>query len=275
MIHIENHLENHTFGFIGTGVMGNALLAAAVQTIPPAHIIVTDISREKYEAAAARFGCAVCASDSELAQKSDIIVLAVKPAQIPSTIEHIAPELTGKILVSIAAGVPLASLARYTLGCGVVAIIRIMPNLPATIGEGMLALSSLDLPCSQHAVALVKEALKAAGVIEEVDESLMDCVTGISGSGPAYACMFIEALADAAVLLGMPRKQAYLYAAQTLKGAASLALQPDTHPAALKDAVCSPAGTTIEAVRVLEAKGFRSAVIEAAIAAAEKSSQIG
>ncbi|MDR2491171.1 MAG: pyrroline-5-carboxylate reductase [Spirochaetaceae bacterium] len=268
-------LETYSFGFIGAGVMGSALLAAAVKTIPASKITVTDISHEKYESAAAQFGCKTGASNREVVQKTDIIFLAVKPDQIPSTIAHIAPELSGKILVSIAAGVSLSALAKYTAGCDVAAIIRIMPNLPATIGEGMLALSALESSCSRHAAALVKEALKAAGVIEEVDERLMDCVTGISGSGPAYACLFIEALADAAVLLGMPRQQAYLHAAQTLKGAAALVLESHKHPAALKDAVCSPAGTTIEAVRVLEAKGFRSAVIEAAIAAAKKAAQRG
>ena len=263
-------IETCAIGFIGTGIMGSALLAAAAKTIPASKIIAADASRQKLEEAAAQYGCAIAESNSEAAHKSDIIFLAVKPAQITATIQEIAHELTGKILVSIAAGVSLAALAESAGDSHPEAIIRVMPNLPATVGEGMLALAAHKTPGAAGAVLLVKEALKAAGTVEEVNESLMDCVTGISGSGPAYAFMFIEALADAAVLLGMPRKQAYVYAAQTLKGAASLALHAHKHPGELKDDVCSPAGTTIEAVRVLEQKGFRSAVIEAAIASAKK-----
>jgi pyrroline-5-carboxylate reductase len=267
-------IETCTLGFIGTGVMGSALLASAAKIIPASRITVSDVSRKKCEDAASQFGISIASCNSEAAQKSDIVFLAVKPAQIPLTIKEIARELHGKILVSIAAGVSLASLAEYASDSLACAIIRVMPNLPAIAGEGMFALSAQKTPAAERAVLLVKDALKGAGTVEEIDESLMDCVTAISGSGPAYAFVFIEALADAAVLLGMPRKQAYLYAAQTLKGAAALALQTQKHPGELKDDVCSPSGTTIEAVRVLEQKGFRSAVIEAAIASAKKAGAI-
>jgi pyrroline-5-carboxylate reductase len=261
-------------GFIGAGMMGGALLEAAAKTIPAVRIFVTDDVREKAEAAADKFGCAAAASNIGLTEKCDIVFLCVKPAQIPSVAKEISRGLSqGKILVSIAAGVTLDALKGYTDGqTGAARIIRLMPNLPATVGEGMIALcAGDDEGGTKAAVSLVKETLKEAGRIEEIPESLMDAVVAVSGSGPAYAFMFIEALADAGVLLGMPRKQAYFYAAQTLLGAAKLALESGRHPGDLKDAVCSPAGTTIEAVRVLEQKGFRSAVVEAAFVAGNKS----
>ena len=149
-----------------------------------------------------------------------------------------------------------------------------MPNMPAQISEGMTALC-YKCDISESELSEVISLIEATGKVEVVDEKLMDCVTAVSGSGPAYAFMFIEAMADAAVKLGMPRKQAYTYAAQTLKGAATMALQDERNPAALKDAVCSPGGTTIEAVAALEKYGFRNAVIEAVTAAHDKSVAMG
>jgi pyrroline-5-carboxylate reductase len=272
-------LDSVAVGFIGTGMMGGALLEAAAKTVPANRIVVADSAREKAEAIAGTFGCAVAGSNIELADKCDVIFLCVKPHQIPSVAKEIArafsPEkpLSGKIVVSIAAGVTLAALTEYAGGQSCAArIIRLMPNLPTTAGEGMVALcANGDDGGTKTAVSLVKETLKEAGRVEEIPESLMDAVVAVSGSGPAYAFMFIEALADAGVFLGMPRNQAYSYAAQTLLGAAKLALESGRHPGDLKDAVCSPSGTTIEAVRVLEQRGFRSAVIEAALAAGNKS----
>jgi len=158
--------------------------------------------------------------------------------------------------------------------------VRLMPNLPASVMAGMIALARdkenvLITDVYSERVAFVKDFLSEAGKIEEVPETLMDAVTAVSGSGPAYGFMFIEALADAAVKLGMPRNQAYVYAAQTLKGAAEMVLQTGTHPAMLKDGVCSPAGTTIAAVAKLEECGFRNAVIAATEAAYEKSVSLG
>ncbi|MDR1786457.1 MAG: pyrroline-5-carboxylate reductase [Spirochaetaceae bacterium] len=268
-----NTLDTLTVGFIGVGMMGGALLQAASRAIPGDRIIVSDKDPEKTAAAARQTGCAAAPSNLETARKSHVLFLAVKPAQIPQTLAEIRGEIPGKILVSIAAGVSLERLRDYGAPSEPKAFIRLMPNLPATIGEGMIALSSLG--AGRDSVDTVKALLAGAGVVEEVDEHLMDCVTAVSGSGPAYAFMFIEALADAAVLLGMGRKQAYVYAAQTLRGAAGMALQSGRHPGDLKDAVCSPSGTTIEAVRVLEARGFRSAVIEAAIGSAKKSMEMG
>ena len=153
-------------------------------------------------------------------------------------------------------------------------MIRIMPNIPAIYKEGMTALCAEE-EISDDDVKIVTELLSSSGKVERVSEKLMDGVTAISGSGPAYGFMFIEALADAAVKFGIPRKQAYVYAAQTLKGAATMALEDERSISELKDAVCSPAGTTIDAVVALEANGFRNAVIQGAVAAYNKSASMG
>lgn len=197
--------------------------------------------------------------------------MAVKPAFVKEALEEIKDALEkDTVIISMAAGVSLSQLREYLAA----KYIRIMPNTPAKICEGMTALCCGEDVC-QESVCEVTSLLEAAGKVEKVDEKLMDCVTAVSGSGPAYAFMFIEAMADAAVKFGMPRKQAYIYAAQTLKGAASMVLQEEQNPAALKDAVCSPAGTTIEAVAALEKYGFRNAVIEAVTAAHDKSVAMG
>jgi pyrroline-5-carboxylate reductase len=277
------NLSQCKIGFIGAGVMGSALIASCAKVISTKNIIIADVSERRAELVAESYGCMFTASNIDLVKKSDIIFLAVKPSQIQCVATEITQELSNKILVSIAAGITLSALQQYTVlppagFVAVNAIIRLMPNLPTTVGEGMIALSALETIQSKtrrESIDLVKELLKEAGRVEEVEEYLMDCVTAVSGSGPAYAFMFIEALADAAVLMGMPRKQAYVYASQTLKGAARLVLESGRHPADLKDAVCSPSGTTIEAVTSLEEHGFRTAIINAALAAYKKSQLLG
>ena len=159
-----------------------------------------------------------------------------------------------------------------------VSFIRIMPNIPAIAGQAMIAICadpSEPEAVTEKNVAIVSKLLSHAEQVDQVHEKMMDAVTAISGSGPAYAFMFIEALADAAVRMGMSRRQAYIYASQTLKGAAEMQLMTGSQPGELKDAVCSPAGTTIEAVKVLEDRGFRSAIMNAAEAAYEKAQELG
>jgi pyrroline-5-carboxylate reductase len=273
-------LQEITAGFIGAGFMGSALIKAAAKTIGGNRIFVTDISQDKTASLAKDLGIQTAGTSRETAQKSDIVFLGVKPVHIKALAKEIAPDLGGKVLVSMAAGVSLSSLRDY-IGpkANPLEIIRLMPNIAASVGEGMIALCTESSPGKTEdvkaAANLVKALLAKAGKVEEVPESLMDCVTAVSGSGPAYGFIFIEALADAAVSLGMPRTQAYVYAAQTLKGAATLVLETGSHPGALKDGVCSPGGTTIEGVKALEAAGFRSAIIRAATAAAQKSVEMG
>ena len=171
----------------------------------------------------------------------------------------------------MAAGVKIEKLESFAPKAR---FIRMMPNVCAQIGEAMTAVTS-GASVTAEEFEEAKQILSAAGKVEAVPEKLMDCVTAVSGSGPAFVFMFIEALADAAVRCGMPRSQAYTYAAQTVKGSAALVLETKNHPAVLKDSVCSPAGTTIEGVSALESNGFRNAVIQAVTAAYEKSVNLG
>jgi pyrroline-5-carboxylate reductase len=274
-------LNEITVGFIGCGAMGSALAKAVAKVLPPAHIALANRTPEKAQALAAEIGAQTAASNVELARRSDVVFLGIKPYQIADVVKEIAPVLGGKTLVSMAAGVSIAAINDHLIRAGAeekpLAVIRIMPNTPVSVGEGMIALSAesairkSDTAETQESADLVSKLLVASGKVEQVPESLITCVGAVSGCGPAYGFIFIEALADAAVSLGMPRSQAYIYAAQTLKGAGALALETGQHPAALKDAVCSPGGSTIEAVRVLEERGFRAAIINAALAAAQKS----
>ena len=255
---------------IGCGVMGSAFMSAIAKKVNPSEITVCDKFVESANAFAKKTGCNV-ASNAEAVKNANYVFLAVKPAFVKEALEEIKDSLEkDTVIISMAAGVSLSQLREYLAA----KYIRIMPNTPAKICEGMTALCCGEDVC-QERVCEVTSLLEAAGKVEKVDEKLMDCVTAVSGSGPAYAFMFIEAMADAAVKFGMPRKQAYIYAAQTLKGAASMVLQEEQNPAALKDAVCSPAGTTIEAVAALEKYGFRNAVIEAVTAAHDKSVAMG
>jgi pyrroline-5-carboxylate reductase len=281
-----------TVGLIGCGAMGSALAKAIAKIIPPVHITLANRTPEKEKMLAAEIGAQTAASNIELARQSDVVFLGVKPYQIADVLKEIAPVLGGKTLVSMAAGVSIAAIKDHIMRAGAEknpqVVIRIMPNTPVSVGEGMIALSAesairkskvenairntdTETENTQQAAELVTKLLSAGGKVEQVSESLITCVGAVSGCGPAYGFIFIEALADAAVSMGMPRSQAYIYAAQTLKGAGALVLETRQHPAVLKDAVCSPGGSTIEAVQVLEERGFRAAIINAAQAAAQKS----
>lgn len=262
-------------GCIGCGVMGGALMGAVCK-VENTTVRVCDVDFAKAEQFAREH--AVCAekTNRDVLKKSDFIFLAVKPSYLPSVLDEIkavlgAAELGKKVFVSIAAGVTIRTIEEK-LGAKT-QIIRIMPNIPAVVGESMLALSPNEA-VSGDAITVVQDVLAKAGTVQVVSEHLMDGITAVSGSGPAYGFLFIEALSDAAVRFGIPRKQALTIAAQTLKGAASMVLETGKHPAVLKDEVCSPAGTTIEAVRALEENGFRAAVIAAATAAYEKSAEL-
>ena len=255
--------------------MGGALIRAVAKIVDASNIYLYDTDTTKRDSLAKEIGACTAENGIEVASKSDYLILAVKPAYVDSVLADITavvPQEKLPLFVSIAAGVKLEKLKKAALTKA--RFVRLMPNIPALVGEAMIALTHED-DVSTDEVADVKEMLSKAGSVECVPENLMDCVTGISGSGPAYGFVFIEALADAAVKLGMPRKQAYIYAAQTLKGAAAMVLETGKHPAALKDDVCSPGGTTIAGVAALEEYGFRHAVIQAAVAATERSAELG
>ncbi|MBR6153694.1 MAG: pyrroline-5-carboxylate reductase [Treponema sp.] len=277
-------LNEIKIGCIGTGMMGGALMQGISKKFTAANIFVTDADFSKASDYARTYGLNVLKTNAEIVTTSDIIFLAVKPAYVKTVLQEIKPHFTeNKVLVSMAAGVSISTLQSALNDSGLSApdgnsvmphIIRIMPNLPATVGEAMIAISpSTDVKNDE--TEAVKALLNSCGKAEVVPEKLMDGVTAVSGSGPAYAFLFIEALADAAVRFGMPRAQAYIYAAQTLRGAATMALEDERSISDLKDAVCSPAGTTIEGVIALEKHNFRGAVIDAATAAYNKSVELG
>ena len=266
-------MEKRKVGCIGIGVMGSALMQAVVNVVGSDQVMVYDPDTIKAEAFCRLTGCVLAPSNREIAAGADFVFLDVKPQYLPPVLEEIAPSLASDtIIVSMAAGVKIEMIRKHLDGHP--RIIRIMPNTPAAVGCAMIAVAP-DAAVSSADIDEFKRLLSLAGLTEITPESLMDAVTAVSGSGPAYAYLFIEALSDAAVKMGMPRQQAIKYSAQTLKGAAEMVLQTGTHPAALKDGVCSPAGTTIAAVTKLEECGFRTAIIQAALAAWERSKELG
>nr|WP_199771377.1 pyrroline-5-carboxylate reductase [Erwinia persicina] len=261
-------------GFIGCGNMSKAIIAGLVNAghITPENILVFDHKPETNQAMQQQYGITPAGSAEEVAREANILFGAVKPNVILSVLKDIAGSLNKEtLIVSIAAGVTLDALATV-LGHDR-KIVRVMPNTPALVNEGMTSVTPNVLVTAEEAHEVV-EIFNGFGKAALVPEYLIHAVVGVSGSAPAYVFMFIEAMADAAVLGGMPRAQAYQFAAQAVKGAAQMVLETGKHPAELKDMVCSPAGTTIEAVRVLEQKGFRSAVIEAMHQCMAKSEQM-
>lgn len=266
-------MEKFTAGCIGTGIMGSALMEAVIRAAGPERVAVCDADASKAADFARRTGCTALASNREVASRSGFLFLAVKPQYLQGVLDEISPAIgNGTVVISMAAGVKLEFIKKHLDGHS--RLVRIMPNTPAAVGEAMIAVAP-DPSVPAETVAEFRSLLAPAGRTELTPESLMDAVTAVSGSGPAYAYLFIEALADAAVRMGMSRALATSYAAQTLKGAACMVLETGTHPAVLKDGVCSPAGTTIAAVNTLEEKGFRAAVIDAALAAWERSRELG
>ncbi len=258
-------------GFIGCGNMAKALAGGILQAglVRAEEILASDRSEQALKAAEEQFGISVTRDNREAAEKADCLILAVKPQFLAEAIAEIRDSVRKETLViSLAPGKTLAWLEEQ-FGYPA-ALVRTMPNTPAMAGEGMTALCAGN-GVTEEQKKTAESIFACAGRTAFIAENLMDTVTGVSGSSPAYVFLFIEALADAAVLGGMPRQQAYEFAAQSVLGSAKLMLESGRHPAELKDMVCSPGGTTIEAVRVLEECGFRSAVIEAVLACIEKS----
>jgi len=258
-------------GFIGTGNMGSAMMGGIISSgmVEATDVMATDIFQAALDRISEEFGVHTSTNNRDAVEFADIIFLAVKPQFLAKVVDGIKDmDFSDKLVVSIAAG---QSLERLTGMFGKeLKLIRVMPNTPALVGEGMSALSPNEL-VSEDEAATVLKLFEAFGQAETIPERLQDAVVGISGSSPAYVYMFIEALADGAVAEGMPRTQAYKFAAQAVLGSAKMVLETGEHPGVLKDAVCSPGGTTIEAVAALEAAGFRSAVIEAERICIEKS----
>lgn len=257
-------------GFIGCGNMASAIIGGIVRSGLYAgnDIIASDMLADKLEVTGKTLGIKTTA-DNKAAAGAGMVILCVKPAYLYNVIDEIKDVISDNTLViSIAAG---QSIERITDAFGrSIRLIRVMPNTPALVGEGMAAIAPSG-NVSEEDIKKAVEIFESCGKAEIVSESLIDAVTAVSGSSPAYVFMFIEAMADAAVRAGMPRAQAYTFAAQAVKGSAQMVLDTGLHPGVLKDQVCSPAGTTIEAVAVLEEKGMRSAVMEAMKVCVDKS----
>ena len=264
----------YKIGFIGGGSMATAILQGILSAgvSQPAEITVSDPSAERRNALAPLGVCTTAENDLAV-QNSDYIFLAVKPKHVAQLFETLSfPQGSGKVLISIVAGLATPKLKEY-LPAGT-QIVRVMPNTPALVRAGMSVISD-DTTATPESLHVVETLLGTFGEVTTVSASLMDAVTALSGSGPAYVYMFLDAMATAGVRLGLTRETAMKLSVQTLKGSAIMAEETGMHPSALKDMVCSPAGTTVEAVCVLEKAGFNAAVINAVCAAAEKSKSMG
>jgi len=250
--------------------MGGAILHGALAGgVAPANTFLFDLDARRLAQTAKSHGVRAAADTAELSNCCDIVIVAVKPYGVLQTLRDIKSRLNNHnpLFVSVAAGVTIAEMEE-SLGSSS-RVVRTMPNTPAMVGEGMTAVCA-GTNVSQEDVGLVCELFNLFGKAEVIDERLIDASMGISGCAPAYVYMFIEALADAGVMHGLSRSSAYTMAAQAVLGASKMVLETGQHPGALKDAVCSPGGTTIEAVAALERAGFRGSVINAVDAAVNK-----
>lgn len=262
-----------TFGFIGSGNMGGAIATAVCKAVDPRSVILANRTYEKAADLAAKLGC--LAGTNEDAAKCDYVFLGVKPyfmREMLHPLQALLAQRAGEfVLVTMAAGLTIGQI-RDMAG-GDYPVIRIMPNTPSAYGAGMIQYCAEGVSDKMHGKFL--EAMAPAGRLDQIPENLIDAASCISGCGPAWACQFIEALADGGVACGLPRAKAMEYAAQMLLGTAKMVLASGTHPGELKDAVCSPGGSTIQGVRSLEEHGFRGAVMGAVIAAYEKTKEMG
>ena len=259
-------------GIIGCGNMGGAILYGALESgvLPKENAYVCDINPAMMEKAE-KWGVHLAADDEDVCRNADIVLLAVKPQNAAEALSMCKNALDGKAVMSIVAGVTVKRLQNMITGTP--RILRIMPNTPAMVYEGAFALCS-DNDFTEEELADATSIYETIGVVEMIPEHLIDAVCGLSGGGPAYAAMFIEAMSDAGVKQGLPRATAYRLAAQTCLGTAKMILEMGIHPGELKDMVTSPGGTTIEGCEALERRGMRAAVIDCVNAATEKSKKL-
>lgn len=274
MISATQHRRRSTMkiGFIGLGNMATAMIGGMLQKeiAAPGDIIGSARTEATAEKVKGKFDITTTTDNTKVAEAADVLFLAVKPLFFPEVIAEIREQVRPETLVvSIAAGRTLDYL-KEAFGRPELKLIRCMPNTPALVLEGCTGVCTGE-NVTEEDLEIVLSLLRSFGIASVVPERLMDVVVGVSGSSPAYVFMFIEAMADEAVAAGMPRKQAYEFAAQSVLGSAKMVLETGKHPGELKDMVCSPGGTTIQAVKVLEEKGMRAAVMDAMEACIEKS----
>ena len=264
----------HRWGFIGAGKMATALIQGLIRAgvASPETVCASDPLEAARSALAADSGVAVTESNARVAHRSDVLVLAVKPQSMAHVLEHLRHAVTAEhLIISIAAGVSLATL-QEGLGAGH-RIARVMPNTPALLGEGASGYC-LGPHARESDEAIIRACVDSVGRSFRVSESLMDAVTGLSGSGPAFVYVMIEALSDGGVRVGLPRDVATALAAQTVLGAAKMVLETGLHPGVLKDQVTSPGGTTIAGLHALERGGLRGTLIDAVEAATGRSAEL-
>lgn len=271
-----------TAAFIGTGNMGGALARAACRAIGPGEVVLANRTLQKAEDLARELGCAVAPDNAQAVESARYVFLCVKPQMMAGVLAELAPVLRrchaageDKVLISVAAGLRLADLARSVQGAGYdPAILRLMPNTCVSVGQGVTAMCA-PAGVDEKVLAEVESTLSCSGVVTRIPESQMDAFSALAGCGPAFVCLFLEALADGGVMAGLPRKQAMEYAARVVLGTCAMALERDKHPGVLKDEVCSPAGSTIAGVAALERGGFRAAAMEAVLAAWRRNAELG
>jgi pyrroline-5-carboxylate reductase len=266
---------DQTIGFLGAGKMGEALAHGLLkaQLVPAERVLLSDADAARRRTVARQLGVRVVAENQELVRASDVVVLALKPNVLREELPRLAGVVKpSHLVVSIAAGVTLAELEEM-LPAGT-PVVRVMPNTPSLVGSG-----AAGYALGRHAMKghgeLVEQLLGSVGLCVAVPERLLDAVTGLSGSGPAFVALVIEAMADGGVLCGLPRDVALKLAAQTVLGTAQMVLETGMAPAELKDRVASPGGTTIEGIKALERGGLRSALIQAVEAATQKAKALG
>jgi pyrroline-5-carboxylate reductase len=268
-------IKGQKVGFIGGGNMGEALIKGliAANLVPAEAVYASDVRIERLRALDQQYGVQLCEDNAELVRQVDIVILAVKPQIMAPVVRHIASAVTRKkLLISIAAGVSTATI-RAALGKDA-RLIRVMPNTPALVLEGATAIAKAE-GLEPGDLDTAGEIFSAVGRVVTLDEELMDAVTGLSGSGPAYVALVVESLADGGVKMGLDRLTAMTLATQTVLGAARLMLETGMHPGALKDMVSSPGGTTIAGIAALEEGGLRHNLIRAVERATQRSRELG
>ena len=266
--------KNFKLGFIGVGNMGSAIITGVLKNelLPPQNIVITDIDKDRISLLSEQFGVIIADGIDELFDKIDATLYAAKPQDVPK----IFPEISNAIspdqwLISIAAGVRTSTLEEHLPEN--IPVVRVMPSITASVGEGAAAICGGQYTTAEH-IAITQQIFNAVGKTLVMEEKLLDAVTGLSGSGPAFVFLFIEALADAGVQVGLSRQDATTLAVQTVLGASRMVEQTGEHPAILKNNVTSPGGTTAAGLYELESGGLRVAIANAVIAATKRSTEL-
>lgn len=260
-------------GFLGAGAMGGAILKGAVKSgvLTPDDIYVCDVC-DSITKPFAELGCHIVKTNEELGNSSDIVIMAIKPQYAQPALKELGNSLDGKAAISIMAGLKTQTIREMTGGN--FRLLRLMPNTPSLVGAGAFALDS-DTDLTDEEKKFAEELFSSMGIVEWMSEKLIDTACGLSGAGPAYIYLVIEALADGGVLKGLPRATAQRLAAQTVLGAAKMVIETGEHPGVLKDQVCSPGGNTIVGIKTLEEHGVRGAFIDTVTKSTEKAQELG